>query len=108
MINFAILIVNGFVSPTTFEMKLVNPAKRPKHSIKLTLMSESLRNDGRAWVPKKKATRAPPRISRKTRSMDALVEWFSPPSKEWIDLPFEDETLHRKYSVKGGKLLVVQ
>ena len=59
MINFAILIVNGFVSPTTFEMKLVNPAKRPKHSIKLTLMSESLRNDGRAWVPKKKGdTRA--------------------------------------------------
>jgi succinate dehydrogenase / fumarate reductase, flavoprotein subunit len=30
------------------------------HQSKLTLMSESLRNDGRVWVPKKKGTTAPP------------------------------------------------
>ncbi len=30
------------------------------HQSKLTLMSESLRNDGRVWVPKKKADRRPP------------------------------------------------
>ena len=30
------------------------------HQSKLTLMSESLRNDGRVWVPKQKGTRAPP------------------------------------------------
>jgi succinate dehydrogenase / fumarate reductase flavoprotein subunit len=31
------------------------------HQSKLTLMSESLRNDGRIWVPKKKGDRRPPR-----------------------------------------------
>ncbi len=30
------------------------------HQSKLTLMSESLRNDGRVWVPKKKADQRPP------------------------------------------------
>ena len=30
------------------------------HQSKLTLMSESLRNDGRVWAPKKKATRGSP------------------------------------------------
>ena len=30
------------------------------HQSKLTLMSESLRNDGRVWVPKKKGDRRPP------------------------------------------------
>ncbi len=29
---------------------------------KLTLMSESLRNDGRVWVPKQKERRPPPRV----------------------------------------------
>jgi len=31
------------------------------HQSKLTLMSESLRNDGRVWVPKKKGDKRPPR-----------------------------------------------
>src|SRR5208283_2528226 len=31
------------------------------HQSKLTLMSESLRNDGRVWVPKKKGDTRPPR-----------------------------------------------
>jgi succinate dehydrogenase / fumarate reductase, flavoprotein subunit len=31
-----------------------------EHQSKLTLMSESLRNDGRVWVPKKKEDRRPP------------------------------------------------
>src|SRR5205085_12228566 len=31
-----------------------------EHQSKLTLMSESLRNDGRIWVPKKKDDRRPP------------------------------------------------
>jgi succinate dehydrogenase / fumarate reductase flavoprotein subunit len=31
-----------------------------EHQSKLTLMSESLRNDGRVWVPKKKGDRRPP------------------------------------------------
>jgi succinate dehydrogenase / fumarate reductase flavoprotein subunit len=31
-----------------------------EHQSKLTLMSESLRNDGRVWVPKQKADRRPP------------------------------------------------
>src|SRR5207248_4237303 len=31
-----------------------------KHQSKLTLMSESLRNDGRVWVPKKEGDRRPP------------------------------------------------
>ncbi len=31
-----------------------------EHQSKLTLMSESLRNDGRIWVPKKKGDRRPP------------------------------------------------
>jgi succinate dehydrogenase / fumarate reductase, flavoprotein subunit len=31
------------------------------HQSKLTLMSESLRNDGRVWVPKKKGDQRPPR-----------------------------------------------
>ncbi len=31
------------------------------HQSKLTLMSESLRNDGRCWVPKKKGDKRPPR-----------------------------------------------
>jgi len=32
-----------------------------EHQAKLTLMSESLRNDGRVWVPKKKGDTRPPR-----------------------------------------------
>src|SRR5437868_3096922 len=32
-----------------------------EHQSKLTLMSESLRNDGRVWVPKAKADKRPPR-----------------------------------------------
>src|SRR6202022_1071406 len=32
-----------------------------EHQSKLTLMSESLRNDGRIWVPKKKGDKRPPR-----------------------------------------------
>ena len=44
-----------------------------EHQSKLTLMSESLRNDGRVWVPKKKGDmRAPNRISRKT---SAIIIW---------------------------------
>ncbi len=39
-----------------------------EHQSKLTLMSESLRNDGRIWVPKKKAdTRAPDQIPEDER-----------------------------------------
>jgi succinate dehydrogenase / fumarate reductase flavoprotein subunit len=38
------------------------------HQAKLTLMSESLRNDGRVWVPRKKGdTRAPAQIPEKDR-----------------------------------------
>jgi succinate dehydrogenase / fumarate reductase, flavoprotein subunit len=39
-----------------------------EHQSKLTLMSESLRNDGRVWVPKQKGdTRAPRKISESER-----------------------------------------
>jgi succinate dehydrogenase / fumarate reductase flavoprotein subunit len=39
-----------------------------EHQSKLTLMSESLRNDGRVWVPKKKGdTRAPQQIPEQDR-----------------------------------------
>lgn len=42
------------------------------HQSKLTLMSESLRNDGRIWVPKKAGDSRPPRIFRKT---NAITIW---------------------------------
>src|SRR5207249_6385291 len=39
-----------------------------EHQSKLTLMSESLRNDGRIWVPRKKGdTRPPPQIPDEER-----------------------------------------
>ncbi|MEM1134221.1 MAG: fumarate reductase/succinate dehydrogenase flavoprotein subunit [Bacteroidota bacterium] len=41
----------------------IHPTSLPQsgeHQSKLTLMSESLRNDGRIWVPKKKDDRRPP------------------------------------------------
>lgn len=42
------------------------------YQAKLTLMSESLRNDGRVWVPKRKGTRARPTRSPKT---NATIIW---------------------------------
>ncbi|HAH06166.1 MAG TPA: fumarate reductase/succinate dehydrogenase flavoprotein subunit [Elusimicrobia bacterium] len=38
-----------------------------EHQSKLTLMSESLRNDGRVWVPKKKDARSPDAIPEEER-----------------------------------------
>ena len=47
-----------------------------EHQSKLTLMSESLRNDGRVWVPKKKATSVRrnrfPRTSATTTSSESI------------------------------------
>jgi succinate dehydrogenase / fumarate reductase flavoprotein subunit len=41
---------------------------------KLTLMSESLRNDGRVWVPAKKDDKRPPNDSRKMKGIIFLKE----------------------------------
>ena len=39
-----------------------------EHQSKLTLMSESLRNDGRVWVPKKKGDKRPPQTDSRERA----------------------------------------
>lgn len=44
------------------------------HQSKLTLMSESLRNDGRIWVPKKKKKRVGLMIFRKKKEIIILKE----------------------------------
>ena len=41
---------------------------RGEYQSKLTLMSESLRNDGRVWVPKKKGDKRPPRPDSRSRA----------------------------------------
>ena len=53
----------GATSPTPATRRSTRPASRSAgdHQSKLTLMSESLRNDGRVWVPKKQARRPPAR-----------------------------------------------
>ena len=43
-----------------------------EHQSKLTLMSESLRNDGRVWVPKKRVKPAPQKIFRRA---NAIIIW---------------------------------
>ena len=52
----------------------IHPTCIPVHGedqSKLTLMSESLRNDGRIWVPKRKKT---PRLSAPARKADRYAE----------------------------------
>src|SRR5438034_11550034 len=57
--------------PYTTLFRSIHPTGIPEsgpHQSKLTLMSESLRNDGRIWVPKKKDdTRPPHRIPEEER-----------------------------------------
>ena len=54
-----------------------------EHQSKLTLMSESLRNDGRVWVPAAKSDKRPPnqipeseRDSSSSAATQALATWF--------------------------------
>ena len=61
----------GFANPCFTQ---IHPTCIPVHGesqSKLTLMSESLRNDGRIWVPKKKGESRPPR-----ESPDAERDYF--------------------------------
>jgi succinate dehydrogenase / fumarate reductase flavoprotein subunit len=52
-------------SPTPATRRSTRPASRSgDYQSKLTLMSESLRNDGRIWVPKKKGDKRPDRHPR--------------------------------------------
>ena len=52
------------------------------HQSKLTLMSESLRNDGRVWVPKQKGDKRPPGRFRKA---SAIIIWNAviPVTETW-------------------------
>ena len=53
-----------------------------EHQSKLTLMSESLRNDGRVWVPQEEATTAGPRTSPRT-SATTSSSASTPRSATW-------------------------
>jgi succinate dehydrogenase / fumarate reductase, flavoprotein subunit len=58
----------GFANPCYTQIHPTCIPVTGDHQSKLTLMSESLRNDGRIWVPKKKAdTRAPHQIPEDER-----------------------------------------
>ena len=50
----------GFANPCFTQIHPTCIPVTGDHQSKLTLMSESLRNDGRIWVPKKKGDRRPP------------------------------------------------
>ncbi|MFN0151084.1 MAG: fumarate reductase/succinate dehydrogenase flavoprotein subunit [bacterium] len=50
----------GFANPCFTQIHPTCIPVSGDHQSKLTLMSESLRNDGRIWVPKKKGDRRPP------------------------------------------------
>ncbi|HEY6553487.1 MAG TPA: fumarate reductase/succinate dehydrogenase flavoprotein subunit, partial [Vicinamibacteria bacterium] len=50
----------GFANPCYTQIHPTCIPVTGEHQSKLTLMSESLRNDGRIWVPKAKADRRPP------------------------------------------------
>ncbi len=51
----------GFANPCFTQIHPTCIPVAGEHQSKLTLMSESLRNDGRVWVPKKKGDRRPAR-----------------------------------------------
>jgi succinate dehydrogenase / fumarate reductase flavoprotein subunit len=50
----------GFANPCFTQIHPTSLPPHGEHQSKLTLMSESLRNDGRVWVPKKKGDTRPP------------------------------------------------
>jgi succinate dehydrogenase / fumarate reductase flavoprotein subunit len=50
----------GFANPCFTQIHPTCIPAAGEHQSKLTLMSESLRNDGRIWVPKKQGDRRPP------------------------------------------------
>ncbi|MFI5180472.1 MAG: fumarate reductase/succinate dehydrogenase flavoprotein subunit [Thermoanaerobaculia bacterium] len=50
----------GFANPCYTQIHPTCIPVTGEHQSKLTLMSESLRNDGRIWVPKKKGDKRPP------------------------------------------------
>ena len=50
----------GFANPCFTQIHPTSLPPSGEHQSKLTLMSESLRNDGRVWVPKKKGDTRPP------------------------------------------------
>jgi succinate dehydrogenase / fumarate reductase flavoprotein subunit len=50
----------GFANPCFTQIHPTCIPQSGEHQSKLTLMSESLRNDGRVWVPKKKGDTRPP------------------------------------------------
>jgi succinate dehydrogenase / fumarate reductase flavoprotein subunit len=71
-----------------------------EHQSKLTLMSESLRNDGRVWVPKKKGeTRAPNDIPENER--DYYLENRYPSLGNLVPATSRHETL-KKCAMKGA------
>ncbi len=50
----------GFANPCFIQIHPTCIPRSGEHQSKLTLMSESLRNDGRIWVPRKKGDKRPP------------------------------------------------
>ncbi len=67
----------GFANPCFTQIHPTSIPPAGEHQSKLTLMSESLRNDGRIWVPVKKGdTRAPDQIPDNER--DYYLERFYP------------------------------
>ncbi|MBN1960391.1 MAG: fumarate reductase/succinate dehydrogenase flavoprotein subunit [Deltaproteobacteria bacterium] len=50
----------GFANPCYTQIHPTCIPQTGEHQSKLTLMSESLRNDGRVWVPKQKGDKRPP------------------------------------------------
>jgi succinate dehydrogenase / fumarate reductase flavoprotein subunit len=50
----------GFANPCFTQIHPTAIPSSGEHQSKLTLMSESLRNDGRIWVPRKKGDKRPP------------------------------------------------
>jgi succinate dehydrogenase / fumarate reductase flavoprotein subunit len=51
----------GFANPCFTQIHPTAIPAAGEHQSKLTLMSESLRNDGRVWVPRKQGDKRPPR-----------------------------------------------
>ena len=67
----------GFANPCFTQIHPTSLPPSGEYQSKLTLMSESLRNDGRVWVPKKKGdTRPPHQIPEAER--DYYLERFYP------------------------------
>ncbi len=54
-----------------------------EYQSKLTLMSESLRNDGRVWVPKQKGDHAPAGGQSRRRSATTISSGSTPASATW-------------------------